>query len=210
MSDMAWVHFMAVSASLKSVQESQQWFADWPDTFEGYMEKYDGEAYLANARSLALARDEIYDESYEEAQLYDAWKNGLWKQAVIHAELKGRLGVESHRLNYWLNTLSSWDLRESSYEGFVPLIRTCDCCYRHCPQPYDHRELAPKMYLPYLCSGCKGHDPDDREASWQQHSSYGEAALANPEPPWKIVCAACGEAVDSLVLHIAEKHREQK
>lgn len=109
MSEFAYLHYMAIRASLEEVIEFYNDSVTWLRMYE--------------------AGEIDFDTGYPEDP-HETYKAQEWHLAVLHAEMKARAGVEPRLLLYWLTDISTFMLREAGYTGFIPLFWWCACCQR--------------------------------------------------------------------------------
>lgn len=154
MSDQAWVGLVATAYSLEVIEQLHAELADLTTDFETYWQEVStGDEYVhpRYLRGTDYTRSEANTE-----EACDAWKAANWKQAVLHAELKARKGLETHWMLYFLQGMYIHDRDRHSYEGYIPVFVPCECCWQE-TLLLDPDE--PKFFD--QCDNCKaqGHEP---------------------------------------------------
>lgn len=127
MSDEAWAAMIATVYDLEAIQAYHSELADQELDFEVYWQKVQaGTAYVHPRYRTDIDHERT---ASKRAEAEDAWKASIWKQAVMHAELKARLGHEAHWLLFHLTGMNHSHLRGHTYTGYVQCITYCECCF---------------------------------------------------------------------------------
>lgn len=127
MSDNAWAGLVATAYDDSMILTLHSKHASFPEDFEVYWRQLQSNPYLMHGRYRKGFEPDRVEPTREEAE--DAFKATIWKQAVLHAEMKARAGLEPHWLLFHIHGFNHSSLRGHSYQGYVPTMTYCQCCH---------------------------------------------------------------------------------
>jgi hypothetical protein len=128
MSDQAWAELIMTAYTLEDIKAMYD-SENVPEQFEIFKYQVEQNALLVHPR---YYKGNEYDRTQPtNEEIYEAWKAAIWKQAVLHGELKARMGLEPHWLLFYIGgmNLISHLRGGHTYEGYMPVMVYCDCCY---------------------------------------------------------------------------------